>query len=497
MAVTSDAGPRRHPLLAVFLSPGRYRSQVGLLLGPLLFTWVQLTPPPSGVPDTAWSVLALTLLMATWWITEALPIAATALLPIALLPLMGVETIQAAAAPYANPLIFLFLGGFLLATAIQRWGLHRRLALAVLSLAGSRPDQVVGGFMVATAMLSMWVSNTATSALMLPIGLSVLGLLHPEDDREHRDNLGLCLLLGIALGANIGGMGTLIGTPPNAVLAGYLASNHGITIGFGEWMLVAFPLAALLLFVAWWLLTRRIYPIEHIPIAHFDVLLDQQRQAMGSMSRPEKAVLGIFLLVAVAWLTRPLLQAALPGLALSDAGIAVLGALLLFVIPVEWRPLRGLLDWSTAQQLPWGVLLLVGGGLSLGGAIESSGLAQQIARALYGLDGWPLVLIVAGLTLAVMLVSHVTSNTATAATMVPIAASLAITLELPLITLTLPVAFAASCAFMLPVSTPPNAIIFSSERITIPQMARAGAVLSLVAAATITVWVLVFSRFIS
>ncbi len=468
----------------------RWRLHLGFVLGPGLFALLLILGPPEGISIDAWRVLALTVLMAVWWVTEALPIAITALLPVALLPLMDVRPIEDAASPYANPLIFLFFFFFILAEGIQRWKLHRRLALQVLSLAGTRPHQVVGGFMLATAGLSMWVSNTATAALMLPIGLSVLKLVDAGDTEHSHRNLSLCLLLGIAMSANIGGMATLIGTPPNAILAGYLQDNHDIVIGFGRWMIVAFPLALMLLIIGWWLLTRHIYPISRAPLEGLSQLIDQQRHTMGKMRGPEKAVTVVFVSVALAWLTRPILQQLLPGLKLTDAGIAIIGALALFVIPASWRRLKFLMDWESARQIPWGVLLLVGGGLSLGSAIESSGLAAVVAGGLYGLAGLPLWLIMAGIATAIMLLSHVTSNTATTATMLPLVTSLAISLDLPLAYLAVPVAMAASCAFMLPVATPPNAIIFSSNQVTVAQMARAGALMSLITIAIITLWVL-------
>ncbi|WP_243402463.1 SLC13 family permease [Tamilnaduibacter salinus] len=468
------------------------RPQVGLVLGPVAFLTMLWMPTPQGLSDSAWQVLALTLLMASWWVTEAAPLAVTALLPITLLPLLGIQGIQQAAAPYANPLIFLFLGGFIIAGAIQRWDLHRRLSLLVLSLSGTRPDRVVAGFMIATAILSMWVSNTATSALMVPIGLSVLKLLHRDDD-THRDNLSLCLLLGIALGANIGGMATLIGTPPNALLAGYLRSNHDITIGFGQWMLFALPLSIVLLALAWHLLTRHIYPIAHHPIDGLSALIHEQRQSLGRMSRPERLVVTVFTGVALTWLTRPLLLNLWPGLGLTDAGIAILGAVALFVIPIRWRPLTAAMDWEATKSIPWGVLLLVGGGLSLGNAIESSGLATAIAAALHGMTGWHFTLVIAVVVATIMGLSHVTSNTATTATMLPIAASLAVDLNLAVPLLCVPVALAASSAYMLPVATPPNAIIFSSQLITVPQMVRAGASISPAALLLITVWTLLFT----
>ncbi|MFO7787921.1 MAG: DASS family sodium-coupled anion symporter [Halospina sp.] len=475
------------PTLMARLS--RWRVQLGFILGPLVFVGMLFFGPPESMTPESWRILALTLLMATWWVTEALPIAVTALLPVALIPLMNVAPIDEAAAPYANPLIFLFLGGFLLAEGIQRWNLHRRLALLVLSLSGTRPDRVVGGFMAATALLSMWVSNTATAALMLPIGLSVLTLVE-EGDRDHNhQNLSVALLLGIAMGANIGGMATLIGTPPNALLAGYLSDSHGLDITFLSWMAVALPLALTLLGTAWWLLTRHLYDPGHTPIEGLETLLARERDNLGPLTVPQAMVGMVFLLVAVAWLTRPLIETLFESLQLTDAGIAITGALLLFVIPSDWRRPSFLLSWEQARNLPWGVLILVGGGLALGSAIESSGLAAAAAELLSFMANWPLLLLMFAVAALIMALSHVTSNTATAATMLPLTASFALAQDLSLIHLTVPVAMAASCAFMLPVATPPNAIIFSSERISVGQMAYAGAWLSGITLLLIALWV--------
>lgn len=475
------------PTLLARLS--HWRLQLGFALGPAVFVGLLVSGPPEAMNAESWRILALTLLMAIWWVTEALPIAVTALLPVALIPLMDVAPIEEAAAPYANPLVFLFLGGFLLAEAIQRWNLHRRLALAVLTLSGTRPDRVVGGFMLATALLSMWVSNTATAALMLPIGVSVLSLVE-EGDREHDHySLNIALLLGIAMAANIGGMATLIGTPPNALLAGYLRDSHDLDITFLGWMAVALPLALMLLATAWWLLTQRLHHPGHKPIEGLEALLEHERSSLGPMTVPQLLVAGVFLLVALAWLTRPLLDSYFQSLRLTDAGIAITGALLLFLIPSDWRRPSFLMDWAQARNLPWGVLILVGGGLALGSAIESSGLAATAAELLGGMADWPLVLLMLAVATLIMMLSHVTSNTATAATMLPLTASFAVAQALPLVPLTVPVAMAASCAFMLPVATPPNAIIFSSERISVGEMAHAGAWLSVVTLLLITFWI--------
>lgn len=456
-----------------------------LLGGPLMALTLALMDPPGGMSSAAWQVVALTGWMALWWVAEPVPIAVTALLPVAVLPLMGSVGIAEAAAPYANPLIFLFLGGFLLAEAIQSWGLHRRIAMVVLKLSGHRPHQLVAGFMLATAGLSMWVSNTATAALMVPIGLSVLRLLERRGGVGASRHMTLTLLLGIALAANIGGMGTLIGTPPNALLAGFMADNYGIEIGFAEWMLFALPPAALLLVVSWWLLTRWVYPLPREPIPGVATLLEEQARDLGRMTAPERRVAIVFGAVALAWVTRPLLQRLAPGVELTDAGIAVMAAVILFVVPARWKEGRFLLDWESARNLPWGVLLLVGGGLSLGSAIESSGLAAVVAQGLSIFGLWPVWALVAMTVVAVMMMSHVTSNTATAAAILPLTASLAVSLGASPLLLSVPVAMAASCAFMLPVATPPNAVVFASGKITVFDMMRAGALVSVIAVLTI------------
>jgi solute carrier family 13 (sodium-dependent dicarboxylate transporter), member 2/3/5 len=472
--------------------PHPWRQRLGLLLGPALFLLMLWADPPGEMALPAWQVAALTLLMAVWWVTEAVPIPVTALLPVALLPLLGVVDINEAAAPYANPLIFLFLGGFVIALGLQRWNLHRRIALLILGAAGQRLDQLVGGFMAATAGLSMWVSNTATAALMLPIGISVLVLLEDQGVTEAEGrNFSLALLLGIAFAANIGGMATLIGTPPNALLAGYLSDHHGISIGFVQWMAVGLPVALTLLVACWWVLCRLAFPLSHRHIAGIDTLIRQQHESLGPISGPERRVAVVFTAVALAWLTRPLLDTLIPGLSLTDPGIAILGALALFLIPAGGGRGENLLDWDATRQLPWGVLVLVGGGLSLGAAIGSSGLSEVVATALGGLSGWPVWIVVSMVALTAMLLSHVTSNTATAATLLPLAAALAVTLGEHALLLTVPVALAASCAFMLPVATPPNAIVFGSGRISVPDMVHAGWRLSLLALVVVTGAVLV------
>ena len=462
-----------------------YRRLAAIGLGLLLFALTIILPPPEDMPAIAWQVAGVAALMAVWWITEALPIPITALVPIVAFPLSGLASINEAAAPYASPLIFLFLGGFMLALALERWNLHRRIALTILKRFGARPSALIAGFLIATASLSMWVSNTATAMMMLPIGLSVIGLLHadgvaalpPDEDR----NFAVALLLSIAYGASIGGLGTLIGTPPNALLAAYMAETYGISVGFGQWMLLGVPMVAALLPLAWLVLTKVAFPVGSAVITGAQQVISNELDELGRISRPEKRVACIFGAVATLWIARPAINTLVPALSLSDPIIALLGAFALFITPANLRESEYLLNWDWAKRLPWGVLILFGGGLSLASAISASGLAEWIIEVMRSGAGWPLFLIVLLVAFVVTFLTEITSNTATAAVFLPLAASFAVSVSASPFTLMVPVALAASCAFMMPVATPPNAIIFSSGAVTVPHMARAGLLLNLAA----------------
>lgn len=446
-----------------------------------MFVLLLLLPAPRGMSQEAWHTAAVALWMAIWWIGEAIPIPATALLPLALFPTLGILKIGAAAAPYANPVIFLFMGGFMIAAALERCGMHRRLALGILSKVGTRPRSIVLGFMIATAFTSMWVSNTATAVMMLPIAVSIISFA--DDNGGAGEGFATATLLGVAYGSSIGGLGTLIGTPPNALLAGYLSTTHGIAIGFAQWMMLGVPLVVAGVPICWLLLTRVLFDVGSEPLSGGRALIASELRQLGALSRHEKVAGTITLLTATAWIMQPLLVRSLPWL--SDAGIAIIGALLLFAVPVD-RGLRTFsLDWASAEKLPWGVLLLFGGGLSLAGATESTGLAKWIGDAMSGLSGAPTILVIAAITTVVIFLTELTSNTATAATFLPIVGGLAVGIGIAPIQLAIPAALAASCAFMLPVATPPNAIVYGSGRITIPQMARAGVWLNIIFVALI------------
>jgi sodium-dependent dicarboxylate transporter 2/3/5 len=456
-------------------SPSTLRPRIGLLLGPLLFVALLLAPPPAGLAVAGWRAAAVGILMGIWWVTEPLPIAVTALLPLVLFPLLGVASLDATATPYANPVIFLFLGGFLIALALEQTGLHTRLALATLARFGTQPARLILGFMVVTAFLSMWVSNTATTVMLLPMALAIITL---EAGRGTAGRgFASALLLGIAYAATIGGLGTLIGTPPNALFAGFMAETYQFRIGFAQWMMVALPVVVIALPITWYLLTRVVHRLDDTPIAGGAELIARERAALGPMSRGEWFTASVASLTALAWISRPLLQSVAP--ALSDTGIAIGAAVLLFAVPISWRSLTPVITWEQADRLPWGVLLLFGGGLSLAAAIQSSGLADWIGGRLGSVATLPPWGMVSILVVAVILLSEFASNTAITAAFLPIVATISFgDAAIPLVP-ALAAAMAASGGFMLPVSTPPNAIVYGTGRITVGEMVLSGGLLDL------------------
>jgi sodium-dependent dicarboxylate transporter 2/3/5 len=441
--------------------------------------------PPAGGGLSAWKAAAVVAWMAIWWMTEAIPLAVTALLPLVVLPLFGITTIDATASAYAQPLIFLFLGGFLLAKAMESWDLHRRLSRIAARIGGNRPRLIILNLMATTAFLSMWISNTATAMVMMPIALSLSRSLAPASGQgatataaEHND-FAAALLLGIAFAATIGGMGTLIGTPPNALFAGLMQKSYGVSIGFAAWMAVGVPVVIVLLPVCWLILTRIVLRVP----ARLDVSVAAAADRMAPlppMSTGERRVAVLLALTALAWISRPLVARLLPGLPLSDAGIAMLAAISLFVIPAGAGRGIALLDWEHAKGLRWDVLILVGGGLALADAIHTSGLANSVADSMTGLAGWPAPLIMLVLFIAIVYLGELASNTAIAAVFLPIAGATAVGMGLMPIALMMPVALAASLGFMLPVATPPNAIAYGTGEVSARQLLRAGALLDVV-----------------
>ncbi|MBL4603317.1 MAG: DASS family sodium-coupled anion symporter [Emcibacteraceae bacterium] len=459
-----------------------------MLLGMVLFTIMILLPAPESMSDNAWSVAAVIVLLAYWWSSEALPVPITSLLPIVMFPLLGVSTIGAATAPYAAPTIFLLMGGFIMATGLARWNLHRRIALMVLVRVGNSPTALIGGFMAVTAMISMWISNTASTLMMLPIALSLASEIVKERN-EKTNGFLLCLVLGVAYGANIGGFGTPIGTPPNLLVIAFMKENYGIDVSFLSWMLIGIPATLIMLPIACFVLTKWAHPFEldENSIAH--ELLQKELDEMGPMSVPEKRMAMLFAFIACAWIFRTPIQKNLEiMLWLSDALIAVAGAMLMFMLPSGSKTEKHstLLDWKTADKIPWGVLLLFGGGLSLAAAVKTSGLAIWIGGELAIIGTYDLILIIFILVTIVVFLTELTSNTATTATFLPILGALALATGLDPMILFVPLAISASCAFMLPVATAPNAVIYSSGQVSIPQMATAGFRVNLFAIFAIT-----------
>ncbi|PMR75044.1 SLC13 family permease [Billgrantia endophytica] len=456
--------------------------RIGLWLGPL---WVVITlvlPAPAGMSDPAWTCAGLALLMATWWSTEAIPIPVTSLLPLVLVPALGIGSMSDAASSYANPIIYLFLGGFLLGISMQYWNLHRRIALHVLKVVGHQPRRQIAGFMIATGFLSMWVSNTATAIMMLPIGMSVINLLGDSDPRE-LSRYATALLLAIAYSASIGGVATLIGTPPNALLAAYLAEDRGIEIGFAQWMLVGLPISVVMMVSAWWWLTRRNFNIQTGNGG--GTMISDELNKLGRMTAPEARVGIIFLLAALAWVVRPLINDMGLGW-LSDTSIAIAAGIALFLVPSGRGNGERLMIWEEAQKLPWGILLLFGGGLALAGSISRSGLAEWIAEQLGVFGAFPLLALVGIVVLVIIFLTEITSNTATAAAFLPLLGALAMSQGISPLLITVPAAIAASCAFMMPVATPPNAIVFATGHMKIQSMMRAGFALNLLCTVLVT-----------
>ncbi|MFV0481765.1 MAG: SLC13 family permease [Campylobacteraceae bacterium] len=457
---------------------------IGFFIGIFVFAMCLFVGPLGGMSQKAWLTLAMTALMAIWWATEAIPIPATSLLPVILVPLLGIDTISKATAPFANSVVFLFLGGFVIGLALERWNLHKRVALMTLIAVGNNPKAQIAGFMGVTAFISMWVSNTATAIMMLPIGLSVISMLSEEksgDDSNAR--FAIALLLGIAYSASVGGIGTLIGTPPNALLAGFLNETYGFTLTFAKWMIIGVPVSILMLIITWWWLTRKGFNVSS---ENSHELFKKELEKLGKFSRAEKMVGVIFLLTSFAWIFQPLLKLLIP--ALNDTIIAIIAALLLFSIPVDVKNRVFLMDWKSAKKIPWDVLLLFGGGLSMAAAIQSSGLSVWIATSAGSLvGGLPVIVMILIVVGIIQFLTELTSNTATAATFLPLMAALAIAQSMSPIMLAIPTVIAASCAFMMPVGTPPNAIIFGSGKVPIASMIKNGFFLTITGTILITI----------
>lgn len=460
--------------------PRARHQTIGLFVGLTAAVVLLVLPPPEGLSEAGWRTAALGILMGIWWATEALPAAVTALLPLAAFPVLGISDIKTVSAPYSHPTIYLFLGGFMVALAVQRWNLHERIALNIVAAFGGTGASIIGGFMLASALISMWMTNTSTTMMLLPIATSVVLVVQQNlpESRDARERFPVAMLLGVAYGATIGGVATLIGTPPNAFMAGFLMDNYGIAVDFAEWMLVGVPLTACLLPLSWWLLTHRLYPVRFSTSGEVREHLRELLRALGPMTVPEKRVAIVFFCLAGAWMSRPLLSRLAPGL--SDTGLAMMAAIALFFIPSGAQESPVLMRWQDTRDLPWGLLLLFGGGLSLAATVSNTGLAEWLGKAVVGLNLGHQAILVIVVATTIIFLTELTSNLATTATFLPVFAAVAAEAGQAPITLAAPVALAASCAFMLPVATPPNAVVYGSGLLTIPQMVRAGFWLNIV-----------------
>jgi len=503
-----DTGKGRSPRLIWSLRA------LGLLVA--AGVWLAMGSAGSLTPDARW-VATIGTLMAIWWMTEAIPLSVTSLLPIVLIPMLTDRTVSESTAPYASSIVFLFLGGFLIAIAMEKWELHRRIALLTLHRVGVEPRRIVLGLMLATGFLSMWVSNTATTLMMLPIALSVLTLVversGTDDGEQVGDDLhkggriseviadknirqfGVCLVLAIAWSASMGGLGTLLGSPPNAIVAGYAADELGRDIGFLEWMLIGVPLAFTFIMIAWVLMTRVLYRFKLDEVPGGRQMIEDQLHALGPVSQGERMVMLAFGGAAFFWIV-PGILTSLPLIgdwfgflgALDDTAIAIAAGVTMFFLPGNTKG-DMVLDWNDAENgLPWGVLLLFGGGLSLASAVAATGLDGWFGEQVTALGALPMIALVAAVTVIVLFLTEITSNTATAATFIPVLGGVATGIGADAMTLLIPAAFAATCAFMLPVGTPPNAIVFGSGAVTITQMARGGIILNITGVLLITLF---------
>ena len=446
---------------------------IGLVSGPLSFILVILFFHPEGLTLQANAIIASTVWMAIWWITEAIPISVTALLPIILFPLTGGLELSETTASYGHKYVFLYLGGFIIAIAMQKWNLHKRIALNIISFIGTNVIKIILGFMVATAFLSMWISNTATAVMMLPIAMAIVDQLKDNPDTIENENkiFGKALMLGIAYSASIGGISTLIGTPPNLILAGVVEETFGYEITFSTWFKFGFPISLILLFLCWKYLTGIAFKFEQKSFPGGIKEIKKQLQKIGTISYEEKLVALIFTLTAIAWVTRDILKLIIP--VIDDTIIVMISALIIFLLPTNDKK-RRLINWEEASKLPWGILLLFGGGMALASGFKESGLALWIGTQMTLLDGINLFLLLFVLIACVNFLTEITSNLATTAMLLPILYPMAMTIDVHPFILMVSAAVAASCAFMLPVATPPNAVVFGSGYLRIPDMVRVG-----------------------
>ncbi|MFK7812766.1 MAG: DASS family sodium-coupled anion symporter [Maribacter sp.] len=456
-------------------------SKLGLFLGPILFI-IGINLPFELVSQQGDAVIAVALWMVIWWITDAVSISVTALLPLILFPLLKIMPVADVGANYGSPIIFLFFGGFVMALALEKVNLHKRIALSIIKITGTTPNKVVLGFMIATATLSMWISNTASTVVMLPIAMSVIGLLIDDADgfTKSDQNFALCVMLGIAFSANAGGIATVIGTPPNSVMIGLLESEYNIQISFLKWMVIGVPFSALMIAISYLVLVKWMFPNKQLKFAASRDVINSELSKLGPMSGKEKMVLVIFGITVFLWIFRTLINRLFPELGLSDTIISMIAAVSLFAIPYNLKKGDFIIKWKDTSKLAWGILILFGGGLALAKGMSVSGIVDMVANAIAASE--ISILFTAVLLITLMLfMTELMSNVALVAVLAPVVAGIAIGLEIPLLYLLIPVTMASSCAFMLPMATPPNAIVFASGYIKVHEMARVGIILNLIA----------------
>ncbi|NNE30957.1 MAG: DASS family sodium-coupled anion symporter [Winogradskyella sp.] len=453
--------------------------QIGLILAPITFIIIQCTPLVL-VSEKIDTVIAIALWMIIWWVTEAVSISVTALLPLLLFPLFKVMPIEEVSANYGSPIIFLFFGGFVLALALEKVNLHKRIALTIINWTGTSPNKVILGFMIATAFMSMWISNTASTVVMLPIAMSVINLLITDADglSKQDSNFALSIMLGIAFSANAGGIATVIGTPPNSVLIGLLENEYQIEISFLNWMLLGLPFSIILLTVIYFVLIK-MFPNKGIVFAASKNVITDELDKLGKMSGKEKQVSIIFTIIVCLWICRSVINKLIPGLQLNDTVISILGAVALFTVPHNFKKGNFILVWQDTHKLAWGILLLFGGGLALANGMSTTGIVDLVANNI-SQSNIGIVFTAALLILLMLFMTELMSNVALTAVLIPVVAGIAIGLDLPILYLLIPVTMASSCAFMLPMATPPNAIVFASGFIKVHEMARVGIILNLI-----------------
>ncbi len=456
------------------------------LAGPLVFIVFLTLEPPEGLSSNAFMLLGITLWMAIWWIFEVVPIAVTALIPIILFPVFGVLKLSETTAQYGHKFVFLYVGGFILAVAIERWNLHKRIALYIIKVIGSKASYLILGFMLATAFLSMWISNTATTVMMLPIAIAITNQIFEQNQDNHETNtyFSKALMLSIAYSASIGGISTLIGTPPNLVLAGVLENLYNIKIGFFEWMTFAFPVSMLLLFICWKYLTSIAFKLKNLKFVNGKDQIQKMIDKLGQLSYEEKMVGVVFLIAALGWIFRGLLEKIIPGI--DDTIIAITAAVLLFLIPSKSEKGKKLLTWDEAVKIPWGIIILFGGGMALAKGFTETGLANWIASQITVFEGVVVIVFILIVAAMVNFLTEVTSNLATTAMLLPILSPVALSFDMHPFLIMIAVTLSASCAFMLPVATPPNAIIFGSGYLKVSDMVKKGFLMNILSIIVIT-----------